>query len=319
MQIQKINIEKPLCYFKSGQFQGSRGWQHKQMYLDGDYEIILGLKHEFYMSINGVSYTVKPGDVYIIPPYITYEGNAPSNDDLSFYWLHFIPRLTANTYTLEETLDALYFGDAAILTALRKEPPADVYLPLHFHAPAPEKLYILMKQILDVSHSNYYSSYCIDYLVTSLALEITQQFYTHCMAQKVRRTAIDHPLSQILEWIRINIYCDLTVRMIADHFSFSPDYLTRLFKKHLGIATNKYINMQKINAVKGLLSTTDYSAKEIAYMMNFKDEKYLMRLFKSKEGITLSQYRNAYKNTYFNNGQVDPTIPLPANVPKSKV
>ncbi len=322
MTISKINIIEPLRYFKSGQFLGSDGWMHKRMCLDGDYEIIIGLEKEVHLCIGGISYTISPGDVYVIPPYITYEGNHPSKEGVSFYWLHFFPRLGHfNASSKNAVTELLSLADTApakrdVIYAqkeadLSRDTSSYVYLPLCFRAPSPEKLYILVHQILDVSNSQYYSSYCADYLITSLVLEITEQFRKCSITQNLSQSEHSHSLSQILEWIRINIYTDLTVATVAEKFAFSPDYLTRLFKKNLGIGTNRYINIQKINTVKGLLSTSNMTVKEIAYLLNFKDEKYLMRLFKNIEGITISQYRKAYTNTYMNNPQVDPDIPLP--------
>ena len=327
MTISKISIIEPLCYFKSGQFLGSEGWMHKRMCLDGDYEIILGLEKEIHLCIGGISYTISPGDVFVIPPYITFEGNRPSGEGVSFYWMHFFPRLGRFNISSENAVTELRSLESASSVRkdvfytqkknadLSRDASSYVYLPLCLHSPSPEKLYILAHQILDIANSQSYSIYCADYLITSLALEITEQYRESSITLEFPPSERSHRLSQILEWIRINVYADLTVASVAEKFAFSPDYLTRLFKKELGIGTNRYINIQKINTVKGLLSTSSMTVKEIAYLLNFKDEKYLMRLFKNIEGITISQYRNAYTNTYLNTPQVDIDIPAPSSHP----
>lgn len=312
MRISKINIAEPLRYFKSGQFQASDGWKHKRMCLDGDYEIILGLHGEVFLTVDGSPCVIRPGEIFVIPPYITYEGYKASDDHTRFYWLHFFPRLGVFRCTdLQMTADYSREPEKGKTKEDIRSAVFYAYLPLHFSALHPEKLYILMNQILDVAHSSYSSSYCIDYLVTSLALEISEQYGQYHRIHNEQQSESNKRFSQILEWIRINIYKEITVQDIADHFALNPDYLTRLFKKHLDMGTKKYVNIQKINAAKGLLASTDMSTKEIAYILNYKDEKYLMRLFKNIEGITIAQYRNAYTHTYLNNIQVDPDIPIP--------
>lgn len=310
MRISKLNISEPLCYFKSGQFHCTEGWKHKHMCLDGDYEIILGCNKVICLLIDGAPYEIRPGDVVTIPPYVSYEGNLPSENEASFYWLHFFPRSNSFKCTEEQLLEEMQDTEKKVIPETRTASNF-TYLPLIFHSPSPEKLFILMRQILDIANSNYYSRYCVDYSVTSFAMEITEQYRQFCITQSELCSEATRHFSQMSEWIRINSYKNLTVQDIADKFSFNPDYLTRLFKKNLGMGPKQYMNIQRINIIKGLLSTTNLSVKEITYLLNFKDEKYVMRLFKNIEGITISQYRNAYTNTYLNNLQVDPDIPLP--------
>lgn len=305
MELSKIDITRPLQYLRAGQFRCSPGWAHARACMDGDYEIILGLEDVLHLTINGQDVSIRPGDVCVIPPHMPYEGSQKETHDICFYWAHFMPRGKAFRCPAKDLLPELLPDQLSERLPANGRDNPYLYLPLLFHAPMPEKIYILMKQVLDVSNSAYYSGYCIDYLITALALEITEQYKNSCLAEKSLNLSGSSRLAPILEWIRVNMYKDLTVASVAEHFSFSPDYLTRLFKKHLGMGTNKYLNLQKINTVKGLLSTTNMTTKEIAYLLHFKDEKYLMRLFKNVEGITISKYRSAYTKTFLNNDEID--------------
>lgn len=88
----------------------------------------------------------------------------------------------------------------------------------------------------------------------------------------------------------MNIYEDLSVKEVANTFSFNSDHLTLLFKKKLGMSTIRYLNTLKLNKAKELLCTTNKTIKEISYELKFKDEKYFMKLFKNYEGITPSKF-----------------------------
>lgn len=86
----KFNIERPLAYYKCGRFISSDSWQHKQMRLKKDFEIIIGLKKTVYIQVGVNQYEVKQGDVLLIPPEMDYQGYAPSQKGASFFWIHFI-------------------------------------------------------------------------------------------------------------------------------------------------------------------------------------------------------------------------------------
>ncbi len=62
----------------------------------------------------------------------------------------------------------------------------------------------------------------------------------------------------------------------------------------------EYINLQKINKAKDLLTRTDKNIKRIAYDVGIQDEKYFMRLFKKYMGLTPTDFRKAYYLKNFN-------------------
>ena len=53
-----------------------------------------------------------------------------------------------------------------------------------------------------------------------------------------------------------------------------------------------YIQNQKINAVKNLLTYSQYSYIEIATYLGYSSQSHLGKIFKEKTGYTLRQYRN---------------------------
>ncbi|WP_322922089.1 AraC family transcriptional regulator [Paenibacillus campi] len=309
--VSKINIERPLAYYKCGQFVGEDGWKHKRMQLEQDYELIIGLKETVYLQVGDDRYEIKHGDIVLIGPGVEYIGYAPSVNGVSFFWLHFIPRqdvLLESTDTFTNLL--LTYTEREFANTLG----AYVCLPNFFSLTYLDKPVMLMKQILDISHTSYYSPYAVDYLVTELMIELTDKYIQQILQQQLLNKEHNQKFMQILEWIRVNIYHDLTVQKVADTFSFNADHLTRLFKKNLGMSTIRYINTLKLSLVKERLCTTNQSIKEIAYELHFRDEKYLMKLFKSYIGMTPTQFRDTYTNTYLNNESVDPDIPLPPHL-----
>jgi len=307
----KINIERPLAYFKSGQFVSAEDWKHKDMKLDKDFEVIIGVHESIFIQVGTSQYEIQPGDVLIIPPGMPYFGYRSSLKGASFFWLHFFPRMEAVTFSKEQFINHLI---ASEIDSHKEVVNNAIFLPTFFRLTFTDKPYILMKQILDIANASYYSTFAVDYVVTELLIELTEQYHKQLLHSPIESNENSQKFAQILEWIRVNIYEDISVQEIANKFSFNADHLTRLFKKKIGMSTIKYINTLKLNKAKELLCTTNQTIKEISYDLNFKDEKYFMKLFKNYEGVTPSQFRDAYTNIYLNTIAVDPDIPIPSHL-----
>lgn len=301
----KTNINRPLSYFKAGQYICEQNWYHKPIISKNDYEIIIGIKGTQYIQQDDEKYEVNPGDVLFLLPGILHFGYAPSDEGTSTYWLHFFCNADEKILTESEAYQEI------ISVSDTNNLQESILLPTFFSLIDTGKSFMYLKQILHIANSPYYTHFSTDYLVTDLAIELTQQFINSVSSSVTTESAGDKKFSQILEWVRINATKGISVKIVADKFNFTPDYLTRLFKRNIGMSTLKYINTNKISKSKELLINTNNNINEISYLIGFKDEKYYMKLFKRIEGVTPSQYRDAYPKTYINTGSSDPDIPLP--------
>ncbi|MHA4742463.1 helix-turn-helix domain-containing protein [Dyadobacter sp. MSC1_007] len=81
------------------------------------------------------------------------------------------------------------------------------------------------------------------------------------------------------------------VQQYASQLSVSPDYLSKIIRKHLGISCQEYILDKLLLEAKRLLVFTNLSSKEIAYHIHMDDPSYFSRIFKKKTGLTPNEYR----------------------------
>jgi len=72
-------------------------------------------------------------------------------------------------------------------------------------------------------------------------------------------------------------------------------YISKLFKKSIGVSYNRYVNYLRIQESKRLLKTTKGSITEIAYESGFCSLRVFNRKFSETEGTTPSAYRNQQK------------------------
>ena len=97
-------------------------------------------------------------------------------------------------------------------------------------------------------------------------------------------------------FINLNISSNLTVKKVAHEVGLSPDYLTRLFKKELGVNIITYINRKRIYNSLELLKNTNLSIEEIGDLIGLSNTSYFYTIFKREIGVSPKQYRNSLKS-----------------------
>lgn len=85
-----------------------------------------------------------------------------------------------------------------------------------------------------------------------------------------------------------------SIEQIAGQLSVSQRYLSDTLKKETGKNTTEHIQLQLINEAKNILLQPNKSISEVAYELGFEYPQYFSRLFKKKEGISPTAYRELY-------------------------
>jgi len=88
----------------------------------------------------------------------------------------------------------------------------------------------------------------------------------------------------------------LTVPLLADKVSLSPNYLSDLLRKETGRNAKEHIHQHIIHLAKNKLLNSSDSISEIAYDLGFNYPHYFSRLFKKQTGMTPQAYRSDLPN-----------------------
>ncbi|PFJ17205.1 AraC family transcriptional regulator [Bacillus cereus] len=91
-----------------------------------------------------------------------------------------------------------------------------------------------------------------------------------------------------------NIYNPISVKQLAKIANVNPDYLSILFKKEVGIPLSEYIQRERIEEAKKLLTFTTYSLSDICAWLNFSDQSYFTKIFKKFTNETPGKYRKSH-------------------------
>ncbi|NNK90640.1 MAG: helix-turn-helix transcriptional regulator [Saprospiraceae bacterium] len=85
------------------------------------------------------------------------------------------------------------------------------------------------------------------------------------------------------------------IEQIADKMLVSQRYLSDTLKKETGKTTTEHLQLYLIDEAKNILLNPNKSISEVAYELGFEYPQYFSRLFKKKEGLSPSEYREKYK------------------------
>ena len=88
---------------------------------------------------------------------------------------------------------------------------------------------------------------------------------------------------------------DLSLTAMGALVYLNPFYLSRLFKKQLGITLTDYVIHARMEKAKELLLSTHRKINDIALEVGFESASYFTRFFKRTTGMTPLDYRDNHK------------------------
>ncbi len=103
-------------------------------------------------------------------------------------------------------------------------------------------------------------------------------------------------LEEILSYIDKNYLTKISNDEIAKNFGFNKNYLSNIFKEHLGVSLHAYINNKRALYAQQLLVATDMSILEISEETGFSSQNRFLEFFKNKFKVSPSEYRKTMRN-----------------------
>lgn len=102
----------------------------------------------------------------------------------------------------------------------------------------------------------------------------------------------DHMIvTQAAEYIETHFGEDLSLVKLSAHVHLSPTYLSRIFKKKMGMGFSEYVMQVRLKAARYRLRNSSDSIEQIAEVLGFSSSSYFSSAFRKAEGATPSEYR----------------------------
>ena len=127
---------------------------------------------------------------------------------------------------------------------------------------------------------------------------IHRQFTDTCgllMEQMVnkRKDRTSRLIEQARRYIRENISnTELNLTMVGESIGLSGSYLCSLFRRETGYNFTEYVNRERVEQAKSLLSSTNMRVYEVALSVGYLSPKYFFQVFKRITGKRPREFSN---------------------------
>ena len=98
-------------------------------------------------------------------------------------------------------------------------------------------------------------------------------------------------LYKIFSFVEENFNTDCSLSSLANIIGYDYSYLSRYFKKTIGISFNSYVTNYRLSYACYLMENTEQSILQCAYNSGFASLRNFNRCFKESFNITPSHYR----------------------------
>jgi len=234
------------------------------------------------------SYDYEEGTlVFTSPGQVTmFEGEMPTEDDSNAGWiLAFHPDLIRKSSLADKMSQYSFFNyevnEALHLSAEELKTIEDLL----------DKIVIEYNQNLDKHSQNLIISN-IELMLDYCTRFYDRQFYTRSNLNLDYVSKFEKTLKTYFDTGRVHEMGLPNVRFLAQELNFSASYLSDLLKKETGKTAQEHIHLFVIEKAKNKLLNSKNSISEIGYSLGFEYPQHFSNLFKSKTGLSPSEYRN---------------------------
>lgn len=111
-----------------------------------------------------------------------------------------------------------------------------------------------------------------------------------------RAEQADALAEKIVAYLKRNVEKKYSLRELASHLKYTPNYLCSHFKKATTLSIAQYYNRLKIEQACNYLRATNLSVTEIAYRLDFSSSQHFARNFKQEKKMSPREYREHLPN-----------------------
>lgn len=123
--------------------------------------------------------------------------------------------------------------------------------------------------------------------VKELLSKITKQEEIDCTQETEKYSMV---VGDMIKTIEKSYGQRLGLDSFAEKYRLTPEYISAMFTKEIGVTFSNYLKKIRIEHAKDLLINTDKKIFEVACMVGYPDQKYFSKVFKEYTGVSAKQY-----------------------------
>jgi len=270
-------------------------WCHFSRVID-EYILYIIRDGDMYIEEDGVRMHLKAGDSLLLEPNLPHVGYQAASCD--YYYAHF------KQDRMERTPDDALAMEAAKETRrksmigynLDEVDPTDpvICFPKRFNISGLEYRQLLHAAVETYDRREEQYKRVVSTQLHMLLMMIAHEYLNvACAEEDSKRKKSDVAVDSLIRYLNTHYTERVTSEKIAERFEMNFDYLNRVFSGATGNTIFYYINMLRMSNAKQLITTTNLTFAEVAYLVGIEDRYYFTRLFKRYVGMTPTEYYRA--------------------------
>jgi len=237
---------------------------------------------------NGKIGMLTEGDFILLSPGIEHcvasleESNAP--------WIRICNCLFAKEY-FENLVQSYLKFDALKNTEFYNILQNKVPFCLHL---SDNKDHIIKNYIWSIKYEYDLDKNCIDSVVKNLLINFlveTSRIYDLKLGRTAPAAKQNLEIENLIKYMKANLNTNLTLELLAAQIYFSPEYLSRYFKKITGKNISTYLMELRIAKAKELLCSSSYSITEVCHLCGYSSISNFRKYFSKTVGMSPREYR----------------------------
>ena len=249
------------------------------MHWHPDIELIYIISGSMEYDINGEHIILEEGDLLFVNSENMHYGFSSQQKECHFLCVLFLPDLLRSNSTIFETYVNPVITDKSV-----------TYMVFHKDSVLNDDI----QQLFD-RKENDKSAY--ELTCTGILFEMWKQFSDMYNSIAVSNTNTPDNVAEtqkkMVSFIYKNYAEDLTIEKIARSANISRSTCCLIFKKYIKTTPIDFLNQYRMELVKKLLVSSDYSITDIATSCGFNHMSYFSKQFKKETGQTPTAYREA--------------------------
>lgn len=250
-------------------------------------EVLVFLDGECEFFCEGKTYSLRRGDVVVIPPYAVHKAIVKSMDNYE--------RIIVSVS--EHLMSDFLSSSPSMKENMVYQKTQGSYV-LHLHSKNSQDIISLLQEIthrIKVGEENF--SFTLHYLLFQ-ALQIIFDPASN-MPNLSNKDKLDQRFVSILEYIESHLTeLDLSLDNISNYFHLNKYYFSHYFKKNMNLPFYRYVSLKRLSFAVTMIKQNQISIEEIALKCGFPDYSSFYRLFKKEYNLSPKKLQKEYQNLY---------------------
>ena len=247
-------------------------WKKEHIICLDNIKINFFMKGEFSVVVNDQCYRPVYGDICILPPFQMHYGQIlkPTHNDY---------------YQLDigiKALDCITDGQQLLQKLMQDAKEKGVFLrPSKTNA---SNILLLCNKLETAIRDN------LKPMAYAYVLEILSEISKSCDYRTPVSTFVLSKLTtDTIKYVEEHFDKDIKIEDLSQTFAVSTSYLSRHFKKEVGIGIHEYL--RKYRTLQASYLLREHSVSEVCYMCGFSDCSHFISVFKTYFDCTPNEYR----------------------------